>query len=180
MSSFPVSLRGVLVALLATALGAGGVAAAWVFIGPTGFAFAWITHFLLMGWISAIITSEVQVPHYGWLRVREREVQLYRALGVRLFGRLLDAIGWNRLIAKERGFDGTREGLKGLDQHTRRSESSHIICLLITLTLSLAVLATGSWAGAIWLTALGIPLHLYPALLQRLIRARIQAVPAKY
>ena len=128
----------------------------------------------------AIITPQARLPQYDWLRVRGREVQLYRAFGVRLFARLLEAIGWNRLLARERGFDGGRGGLKDLDQHTHRSEISHIICLIITIMLSLAALATGSWAGAIWLIALGVPLHLYPALLQRLIRARIQAVAATY
>ena len=51
VSRFPMSWRGMLVALLATAFRAGGVVAAWVIIGPTGLAFAWITHFLLMGWV---------------------------------------------------------------------------------------------------------------------------------
>ena len=77
----------------------------------------------------------------------------------------------------ESRFNGARQGLKELDQHTRRSEIGHSSCLFVTAALTLGVLATGSWEGAVWLVALGILLHLYPALLQRLLRARIQAIP---
>ena len=167
----------VLAALLTTAIAAGGVAAAWVFIGPTGFVFALVTHFLLMAWVSSVVGHRVRISDYGWLRVRFWEMRLYPALGVRLFGKLLDVIGWNRIISRERGFNATRQGLKELDQHTRRSEIGHSSCLFVTAALTIGVLATGSWEGAAWLVALGILLHLYPALLQRLLRARIQAIP---
>ncbi|REE03259.1 hypothetical protein [Citricoccus muralis] len=167
------------VALLATAIAAGGIAGAWVFIGPTGFAFAWVTHFILMAWVPSVVRPGVQIPDHELLRVRSWEPRLYSALGVRLFGNLLDVIGWNRIITRERGFDGTRRGLEGLDQHTRRSEIGHSVCLLITAVLAFVVLATESWAGALWLIGLGVPFHLYPTLLQRLLRSRIQAVPSR-
>lgn len=96
-----------------------------------------------------------------------------------LFGKLLDIIGWNRMISKERGFDTTRQGLGELDQHTRRSEISHTICLLITVMLASCVMAAGSWTGSLWLLGLGLPLHLYPAFLQRILRARIQTLKGK-
>lgn len=176
----PASLRVMTVALLATAVAAGGVAAAWVFIGPTGFVFAWVAHFILMAWVPSVVRPRGRVPVYDWLRVRFWEPRLYAALGVRLFGKLLDVIGWNRIISKERGFDGTRRGLDGLDQHTRRSEIGHSLCLLITAVLAVVILATESWAGALWLIGLGVPFHLYPALLQRILRSRIEAVPGSF
>lgn len=173
------SARVLLVASLATALAAGAIAAAWLFIGPAGFSFAVVTHFVLMAWVSAIVGPRVQIPNRGWLWVGRWESRLYPALGVRLFGKLLDVIGWNRVIAEERGFNGTREGLQELDQHTRRSEVGHSLCILVTVAMALGVLSTGAWQGAAWLVALGLLLHLYPALLQRLLRARIQSVADK-
>lgn len=161
--------------LLTTAIATAVIAAAWIFIGPTGFIFAWVAHFILMAWAAAVLGPRMRVPDYAWLRVRDWEPRLYASLGVRLFGRLLDAIGWNRVIARERGFDGTRRGLAGLDQHTRRSEIGHIMCWLAAVTLAVGALGAGSWVGAWWLLGLGIPLHLYPMLLQRVLRARIQA-----
>ncbi|MGO1192543.1 MAG: hypothetical protein ACTMHH_01605 [Nesterenkonia sp.] len=173
---FPESSRAMVLALLTTAIAAGGVAAAWVFIAPTGFVFAWVTHFILMAWVLSVVRPRVRIPDYDWLRVRFWELRIYTGLGVRIFGKGLDVIGWNQIIAKERGFDGTRRGLGELDQHTRRSEIGHNICLLVTAALALGILMTGSWAGALWLAALAVPLHLYPTLLQRLLRSRIQAV----
>lgn len=168
-----------LVASVATALAAGAVAAAWLFIGPTGFSFAWVTHFVLMAWASSIVGPRVRIPDLGWLWVRDWESRLYPALGVLLFGKLLDVIGWNRLVARGRGFNGTREGLRELDQHTRRSEVGHSLCLVVTVAMALGVLSTGAWQGAAWLVVLGLLLHLYPALLQRLLRARIQSISAR-
>lgn len=168
-----------LVASLTTALAAGAIAAAWLFIGPTGFSFALVSHFVLMAWVSSIVGPRVQFPNLGWFRVGHWESRLYPALGVRLFGKLLDVIGWNRVIAKERGFNGTREGLQELDQHTRRSEVGHSICLVVTVPMALGVLSTGTWQGAAWLVVLGLLLHLYSALLQRLLRARIQSISAR-
>lgn len=163
----------------ATALAAGAIAAAWLFIGPAGFSFALVTHFVLMAWVSSIISPRVRIPDLAWLRVRPWESRLYPALGVRLFGTLLDVTGWNRVVEKERGFSGTREGLHGLDQHTRRSEVGHGLCIVATVALAVGVLSTGAWYGAAWLIALGLVVHVYPVLLQRLLRARIQSISAR-
>ncbi|MCR6032095.1 hypothetical protein GGQ22_11655 [Nocardioides sp. zg-579] len=179
MSRPPVSARVVLVASSTTALAAGGMAAAWVFLGRSGFPFALVTHLLLMAWVSSIVGPQVRMSDLDWFRVRHGEPRLYSALGVRLFGKLLDAIGWNRVIARERGFSGTREGLEELDQDTRRSEVGHGICLVVTAAVALGMLSTGAWHGAVWLVALGLLVHLYPALLQRLLRARVQTILAR-
>lgn len=166
-----------LVRLFTTAIASGVVAAAWVFIGPTGFVFAWVTHFILMAWASLVFGPRMRVPDYDWMRVKRWEPRVYMYLGVGLFGKLLDVTGWNRIITKERGFDGTRRGIDGLDQHTRRSELGHVMCLLGTVFLAIGALVTGRWEGALWLVGLGVPLHVYPILLQRVLRCRIQALP---
>lgn len=161
--------------LLITAMAAGGVAAGWVVIGPTGPVFAAVTQGFLLAWAALGFPHRCEIPDWGWLRVRRWEPRLYAGVRVGLFGTVLDLIGWNRAVTAERGFDGTRRGLGILDQHTRRSEIAHAICLLVSMALALAA-AFGSWIGAVWLMGLGIAVHLYPALLQRVIRARIQAV----
>ena len=173
------SARVLLIAAAATALAAGGIAAAWVFIGGVGFSFALVTHFILMAWVSSILGPQVRIPDHGWLRVRRWESRVHPALGVRLFGKVLDVSGWNRVITRERGFDGTRAGLGELDQHTRRSEAGHSICLVVSAALSVGLLSTGAWHSAAWLVALGLLFHFYPALLQRLLRARLQAISAR-
>ncbi|WP_148058879.1 hypothetical protein [Bogoriella caseilytica] len=162
--------------LLITAMAAGGVAAGWVVIGPTGPVFAAVTQGFLLAWAALGFPHRCEIPDWGWLRVRRWEPRLYAGVGVELFGTVLDLIGWNRVVTAERGFDGTRRGLGILDQHTRRSEIGHSAGMVISVGLAIAAMVWGSWVGALWLVGLAMPVHLYPAWLQRLVRARIQAL----
>lgn len=163
-------------ASVATVLVAIAIIVLWRLIGPTGFIFAWITHFLLMAWISTISEGVAVRLDQPWFRVRRWEPALYRRVGVPLYGRILDRIGWNRSIERIRDFDGTRAGLPGLDQHTRRSEAGHLACAVVTALLAIAVVAGGSWSGAWWLVGLGVVLHVYPIALQRQLRARLRFI----
>jgi hypothetical protein len=161
-------------AIASTLFVAAAVVAAWLLIGPTGFVFAWVAHFLLMFWASTAVACLTTPLNGAWFRVRDGEPQMYRRLGVHLFAKGLDIVGWNRMIARSRSFDGTRGGLVALDQDTRRSELGHLACLAVSLPLAILAAGTGSAAGALWLTGLAILLHAYPVALQRAVRARIQ------
>ena len=100
----------------------------------------------------------------AWFRVRAGEGRWHRRAGVDGFRRALRASGWERVVTRVRGFDGTRAGLVGLDRHTRLSEVSH----LLGAAAALAVL--GTRGPDLLLAAL---LHAHPVLLQRSLRARI-------
>jgi hypothetical protein len=163
-------------ALAATAVTAGVIVAAWIVIGPTGFAFAWVFHCMLMFWVVVAWEARPTPLTSRWFRVRTWEATVYRAVGVRRYGRALDAIGWNARITRDRGFDRTRAGLRVLDRHTRRSEAGHLWCLLVTVVVAGVVAATDGWNGVGWLAGLAVLLHLYPVMLQRLLRTRIRAV----
>jgi hypothetical protein len=103
----------------------------------------------------------------AWFRVRAGEGRWYRRAGVSGFRRALRASGWERVVTRVRGFDGTRAGLAGLDRHTRLSEASH----LLGAAAALAVL--GTRGPDLLLAAL---LHAHPVLLQRSLRTRIAAL----
>ena len=51
-----------------------------------------------------------------WFRVPGRERLLHRVLGVPLFWRMLDVIGWNRQITRVRAFSGKKANLVALEQ----------------------------------------------------------------
>ncbi|KQQ05826.1 MULTISPECIES: hypothetical protein [unclassified Rathayibacter] len=108
--------------------------------------------------------------------VGPREPAVLRALGVGRFGRMLDRTGWNRRITRLRAYDGTRAGLAALDQHTRRSELVHLVCTAGGVAFAAAALLRGARSEAVGLLATTIVLQLYPALLQRLVRSRIQTL----
>lgn len=110
-----------------------------------------------------------------WLHVPKGERVLHRIVGVGIFGRLLDLIGWNSLIRPMRGFTGTRAGLLILREHARFGTISHTICFAIHAALAVTALFTSHpWRGALWMLWPAMILHLYPTLLQRSILLRIQ------
>lgn len=176
----PSRVRAFIGALAATVVAAAAIVAGWLLIGPRGFAFAWVTHFVLMAWISVVLDARTGPLERPWFRVSTWELRCYRALGVRLFGRVLERTGWNRAIGRDRVFDGTRAGLVALDQLTRGSETGHLMCLGVAAVVAVAALWVGEWGGALWLVALGIVLHVYPVMLQRSLRMRIQALTNRW
>ncbi|WP_146078970.1 hypothetical protein [Rathayibacter sp. AY1E6] len=160
--------------LVPTVLAAALLAAGWTAIGPSHPVFAVVAQMVLTGWAALTFGARTRPLEQSWFDVGRREPTVLRALGVGVFGRLLDVVGWNRLVTRERGFDGTRAGLAALDQHTRRSEAVHLACTAVGVALALAATVTGATGGAAWLLGSTIAVQLYPALLQRLVRARIQ------
>lgn len=144
-------------------------------VGPVpAFAFAWLVHWLLMI-IAVKLIPQVLPRTAGPLTftVGPNEPRWSRRLGVLAFKRVLDLTGWNRMIQKARGAGGKRGELARLAQETWRSELGHAWALL---TAGLIALALGSSRPEVvsGLLVLAVPLHVYPILLQRLLRWRLQ------
>jgi hypothetical protein len=140
---------------------------------------------LMVAWGTASLEPAIPVAvmrhvPLRWLQVPQGERMLHRILGVGIFGRLLDLIGWNSLIRPMRGFTGTRAGLLGLREHARFGAIGHGICFAIHAAFAILALFTDHpWRGALWMLWPGMILHLYPTLLQRSILLRIQPLLAK-
>lgn len=164
-------LAGVAMLLL---LGA-AVTYGWAVIGPGHPVYALMVAagtFGLGPWIGKPVEHRAPAR---WFRVHPGQKRLLRLLGVPAFGQLLKRSGWNRAVADPmRSFNGTRGDLPNLERHLRSGMSAHGTAFLIHLSLSALAAATGHWWGALWLLLPGVILHLYPVLLQRWIRLRIQ------
>ena len=110
-----------------------------------------------------------------WFRVPDGERVLHRVLGVGIFWRLLDVIGWNRLITRMRAFSGTKAGLVSLEQSARAGAIAHGICFAIHAVLAVCALSTKHpWSGALWMLLPAVIPHVYPVLMQRAILLRLQ------
>ena len=160
--------------LVPTVLAAALLLAGWQAIGPEHPVYAVVAQLVLTSWAALTFGSRTRPLEQLWFAVGPREPALLRALGVGRFGRLLDVVGWNRVITRVRAYDSTRRALSALDQHTRRSEAVHLVCTAIGVALAVTALVAGAPAGAGWLLASTVLAQLYPALLQRLVRSRIQ------
>jgi hypothetical protein len=131
--------------------------------------------FLTPGVAVPAVRLAVRVVPHRWFRVAASERVLHRALGVGIFGWLLERSGWNRHVADPlRGFDGTRAGLPSLAHSARGGEIAHGACFVFHLLFAAAALFTGHPWGAVWIFFPGVIFHLYPLLLQRSILLRLQ------
>ena len=148
----------------------------WFVLGPSS---PWYAVTVLWGTMSlapAVPASVTRRVPRRWFRVPTGEGALHRIVGVGIFGWLLDASGWNRRLPESiRGFSGNRAGLLSLEQRVRSSASGHGTCFAIHILLAVLALFSGHpWSGALWMLLPGVPVHLYPVLLQRSIMLRLQ------
>jgi hypothetical protein len=127
---------------------------------------------LLLGVVIAVPVM-MRVPE-RWFRVPAGERKLHRMLGVAAFGWLLDRIGWNRLVVPMRGFNGTRATLRALELSARGAASAHGACFVVHILVAALALFTGHPWGALWILLAGVPVHLYPVLLQRSLMLRLE------
>nr|WP_315484333.1 hypothetical protein [uncultured Undibacterium sp.] len=140
------------------------------------FTFAWALNFLLMMWVSAFVevaNSPMTSAYYnekGW----ERKGKIYTYLGVNLFRKLLVLVGWEKLTRKTSPIEKNTQALLHLHHQTKKSELGHLIILIIVLGFTLFVAVKLSMMQSLWLMILNVLLNLYPVILQRYNRPRIQ------
>ncbi|WP_258724298.1 hypothetical protein [Cellulomonas sp. NS3] len=139
---------------------------------------AWGAQWTGLCWAAVVLREPERWLPRRWTPVRRAELRWYRRCGVEVFRRALGAVGWNRSVDAGRGFDGSRATLDALETGTRRSEGAHVLLLGLTALLAAAGLVLGRPAVAAWSAALAVPFHVYPVLLQRTTRYRLQRLTA--
>lgn len=166
-----VSWLGTLPGLLVVAA-VGGLAAR-VF-GVQGPLFAVAVHIALMRWALFVLRVARPELRAGWFRVRDWEAGVYRALGVMRYMALLRWVGWERFRRTAQGFSGGRASLVAYERATREAEFSHVLLAGIGFGLVLVAALLGQWHAAAWLLGANLFFQVYPVLLQRTMRARLQ------
>lgn len=156
----------------------------WFVLGPAskvaGATTPWYA--VSVAWATGALVLAVPAPALmrrvprRWFRVPAGERVIHRALGVSVFGWLLNVSGWNRRVLEPlRGFSGKRAGLLSLEQGVQASTVSHGVCFGIHVLLAaLALFSRHPWSAALWMLLPGVVLHLYPVLLQRSTMLRLQ------
>lgn len=152
--------------------GLGLAVAGWFTMGPDHLVYAVVVQgaFLFM----ALLTGPalVDVARYRY-QVKPFEPRMYTLLGAEALRRLLGLVGWNRVIKQmrrtEHGESGTASFLRGTEQ----SETGHLLGFSATAVLAIMAAATSHPRGAAQILLLGMILHLYPVMIQRITRFRI-------
>ncbi|WP_104053990.1 MULTISPECIES: hypothetical protein [unclassified Arthrobacter] len=152
--------------------GLGLAVAGWFAIGPDHLVYAFVVQgaLLFMALLTGPVLVDVARQRY---RVRPFEPRIYTLLGAEAFRRLLGVVGWNRIIMQmrrtEQGASGTARFLRGTEQ----SETGHILGFSATAVLAIMAVATSHPGGAAQILLIGVILHLYPVMIQRITRFRI-------
>jgi hypothetical protein len=161
---------------LAMLLMTGLVIITWFERGPSDPTCALMVAGWTYGFVPAVCGPAERILRPHWFRVSTGERMLHRILGVEIFDWLLERFAYNRrIIRPARGFDGTKAGLRSLEQGLRASAGAHVACFAPHILLSTVALVTGhGWRSSLWILLPGVVIHVYPVLLQRSIMLRVQ------
>jgi hypothetical protein len=118
--------------------------------------------------------TENLMPRSYYLVTRKAALKKYcKALGIDYFRQFLLMTFWRDKNQQKRYFDGSKKGLTILARNARKSEFGHLLpfCLITALCAYLASLQL--WWLIVFTTVINIFFNLYPILLQRQHRMRI-------
>ncbi len=158
----------------------GAVLAIWARdVGLDSMAFSLAANVAVMAW-TVLLHRLLRPTLTGrWFRPAawEQGGRIWRAAGVDAYGRILRRSGWERHVRRmPLGLRG--EELRRYEEASRAAEWAHLLGFGVVCALALGVAVGGHVRGAALLVGVGVVLHLYPALLQRRVRPRVQRVLA--
>lgn len=123
-------------------------------------------------WISQFVP--VRLPT-AWLRhARFEDRAMYRALGVGVFRTWLLRTPFRRLNQHVHLQGSSPEKLRALKGHMETAEAGHVIAFVWTLALTVIYARFNSPNFIPWLVVLNVVGNVYPVLLQRMNRLRVQ------
>lgn len=145
---------------------------------------AWVVNMMITGVFAfAVFALPVErlLPD-GYYRIShpERLLAIYRRLGVEGFRRVLLATLWRSPSKRDSYFDGTADGLRHLGTKARKSEFGHAVSFVLLCVVSVVFAATGALALGLLTFGINVLGNLYPVLLQRHHRLRLQRLQARY
>jgi hypothetical protein len=146
------------------------------FRGPV---FAFLLNWLAM---SCVAVSGQAIPfslptRYYSIKPFERTGRVYEHLGVRLFRKLVrrgpfSVFSPTLHLPRE----STLSALQQLDHEMRKAEAGHVITFMLVLVFIGFALARMWIDAAAWMMVFSVVLNVYPVMLQRYNRIRLQAV----
>jgi hypothetical protein len=137
----------------------------------TWFAVVWVT-------VVQLLTGLRFPEWYCRPKNFERFGRIYELLGVPFFRRLVRR-GPIHLLAPAFQYSGRRELLPVLERETRTAEAIHVLAFFASLPLTAYALSRGWLDSGGWLLSFTVLLNVYPLMLQRHNRVRLQELIQK-
>ena len=145
---------------------------------------AWIVNLFITGVFAfagfAWPTQKAIPASYYIVKDTKRIKQVYTALRVDLFRKILLATLWKSEKQRAKHFDGKRSGITNLIVQSQKSEFGHLVPFVIACFVSLYLIGVGQYKLSALIFVVNIIGNLYPVLLQRHHRMRIQAIAERH
>ncbi|AUC82374.1 hypothetical protein CW733_09610 [Lacinutrix sp. Bg11-31] len=122
----------------------------------------------------ALPTQELISNSYYKVSNPKRLKKTYTFLKVAIFRKFLLTTFWRSKKQQRKYFNGTLEGITTLEVQSKKSEFGHLIPFVVIIAISIYFIILGLITLAIITVAINIIGNLYPIILQRHHRMRIQ------
>ena len=124
-------------------------------------------------------TSSLLPASYYSIKYPELLNKMYQILGVHYFRKVLMVVFWGQKKNRAKYFDGSKGGLQNLIYQTKQSEFGHLGASIAIAGLSILLLAKGYWLIFGFMTLINIIGNIYPVILQRKHRLRIEKITSQ-
>jgi len=141
---------------------------------------AWIINLFITGifaFLGFALPTQKLLPDSFYKVYRPRLLKkVYNGLGVELFRKALLATLWKSKSQRKKFFNGQKNGIQNLEVQSMKSEFGHFIPLVIIFFVVIYLIGIGQFKLAFLTFLINIIGNLYPVLLQRYHRMRIQKI----
>lgn len=146
-------------------------------IPPTHWAYAIFVNFIFLAVSTALMTA-LELPLFSktyFVPNRfERHGRIYRWTGIQTFVATLRFVGWEKLWRNQIPVRNDLAALRKYADGTRGSEAVHIVAGVCTVGLTLSIALRHSLVDTKWLWLVNTLINLYPVMLQRYNRPRVE------
>jgi len=111
---------------------------------------------------------------YFSMRGFERNGRIYRWVGIRAFASLLRLIGWDRVVRRNAPIKKELVSLLRYSDQTKGAEAVHAIAAIITAGFTFSIGLRYPILATKWLWLVNILVNVYPVMLQRYNRPRVE------
>ena len=141
---------------------------------------SWMLSLFITGFFAlfgfALPTQRLLTNQYYYISNPKKLNAVYRFLQVNLFRNLLLLTLWRSKKMQKGHFSGVKAGLDQLELQSKKSEFGHVVPFVITVAISLYLVVIDKGLFAICISVFNLVGNLYPVLLQRHHRMRLQKI----
>jgi hypothetical protein len=113
---------------------------------------------------------------YYKIRNPQLLIMIYKLLGISFFRKGIIFFFWGSKKNRAKYFNGTKGGLQNFIYQSKQSEFGHLGSLLVIIPVSILFMTKGFLLYAVVITVFNVFGNLYPIILQRYHRIRIEKI----